>query len=91
MLTEDDKSAVKTAIEKLRTTVNGGDTDAIKADTEALEKEFYKLSEKVYQQSAPQGDAQNGNAGGSYEGGANGEGGTYYDANFEDNNKGNAN
>ncbi len=44
-LTEDDKSAVKTAIEKLRTTVNGGDTDAIKADTEALEKEFYKLSE----------------------------------------------
>ena len=90
-LTEDDKSAVKTAIEKLRTTVNGGDTDAIKADTEALEKEFYKLSEKVYQQSAPQGDAQNGNAGGSYEGGANGEGGTYYDANFEDNNKGNAN
>ena len=75
----------------MRTRVKGGDTLAIKADTEAHDKQTYKLSEKVYQQSAPQGDAQNGNAGGSYEGGANGEGGTYYDANFEDNNKGNAN
>ena len=90
-VTEDEKSEVKAAIEKLRSTVAGGDTEAIKADTEALEKSFYKLSEKIYQQNAgqqggPQGDfnqgGQDGNQGGN-------QGGTYYDANYEDNNNSN--
>ena len=53
-----EKQPVLDAIAKLKETVKGNDTDAIKADTEALQKSFYPLSEKLYQQqSAPQGDA----------------------------------
>ena len=54
-ISEDDKADVKAAIEKLRETLKGGDIAAIKADTEALEKAFYALSEKLYKQSGAQG------------------------------------
>ncbi len=80
-LSDDDKAPVKDAIEKLKTTIQGGDTEAIKADTEALEKAFYALSEKLYaQQGGAQGQgfdagADAGNAGGD---------GTYYNADYED-------
>ncbi len=81
-LPEEDKAEVKAAVEKLRTTVNGGDTAAIKADTEALEKAFYALSEKLYKQQG--GDPNMGadpNAGGAQ--GDAGQGG-FYNADFED-------
>ena len=84
-VTEDEKAEVKAAIEKLKSTVAGGNTEDIKADTEALEKSFYKLSEKLYAQSNPQGDP---NMGGGYDpnmGGNGGSDGTYYDASYEDN------
>ena len=84
-VTEDEKAEVKAAIEKLKSTVAGGNTEDIKADTEALEKSFYKLSEKLYAQSNPQGDP---NMGGGYDpnmGGNSGSDGTYYDASYEDN------
>ena len=84
-VSEDEKADVKAAIEKLKTTISGGNTEDIKADTEALEKAFYKLSEKLYAQANPQGDP---NMGGSYDpnmGGNGGNGGTYYDASYEDN------
>ena len=85
-VTEDEKADVKAAIEKLKSTVAGGNTEDIKADTEALEKSFYKLSEKLYAQANPQGDP---NMGGGYDpnmGGNNGgSDGTYYDASYEDN------
>ncbi len=74
-----DAQDVKNAIEKLKETIKGGDTEAIKADTEAVEKSFYKISEKLYQQQAAQGGADP-NMGGN--GGA--QDGTYYDANYED-------
>ncbi len=72
-VTEDEKSKVTAAIEKLKETLKGNDTDAIKADTEALEKEFYEFSAKLYQQSAPQNGAQD-----------NGGDDTVYNADFED-------
>ena len=84
-VTEDEKAPVKDAIEKLKNTVAGGNTEDIKADTEALEQAFYKLSEKLYAQANPQGDP---NMGGGYDpnmGGNDGNGGTYYDASYEDN------
>ena len=84
-VSEDEKAPVKEAIEKLKSTVAGGNTEDIKADTEALEKSFYKLSEKLYAQANPQGDP---NMGGGYDpnmGGNNGSDGTYYDASYEDN------
>ncbi len=61
-VTESEKAPIKAAIEKLRETLKGNDTAAIKADTEALQQAFYSISEKLYQQQAAQGtDA--GNAG----------------------------
>ncbi len=82
-VSEADQADVKAAIEKLKETVNGGDTEAIKADTEALEKAFYALSEKLYQQSGAAG------AQGFDPNAANGAGassdGTYYSADYEDN------
>ena len=73
-----DVEDVKAAIEKLKETVKGGNTEAIKADTEAVEKSFYKISEKLYQQAGAQGADPNAGAG------TDGDG-TYYNANYEDN------
>ena len=80
-LPESDKDEVKAAIEKLKNTVQNGSTEDIKADTEALEKAFYTLSEKLYKQSGAQGAGPDmGNMGGD---GAQGDG-TYYNADYED-------
>ena len=74
-VSEDEKAPVKSAIEKLKETVKGGDTEAIKADTETLQKAFYPIAEKLYkEQAAAQGA----------EGGSDGNGGDYYNADFED-------
>ena len=73
-----EKQPVLDAIAKLKETVKSNDTDAIKADTEALQKSFYPLSEKLYQQqSAPQGDT------GAQQSGTTGEDGVY-NAEFTD-------
>ena len=79
-----DAQTVKDAIEKLRETLKGNDTEAIKADTEEVEKAFYKISEKLYsQQAGAQGaDPNMGGNAGSDNGGN--DGGTYYNANYED-------
>ena len=85
-VTEDEKSEVRAAVDKLRETLKNGSSDEIKADTEALQKSFYKISEKLY---AQQGGAQTGaQDGGAQAGGNSGNGGadgnTYYNADFED-------
>ena len=81
-LTESDKAPVNAAIEKLNETVKGGNVDAIKADTDALQKAIYDVSAKLYQQSAPQQDPGAGQSG--PEAGHNGGNGEYYDADFTD-------
>ncbi len=78
-LPEADKADVKAAVEKLKETVKGDNTESIKADTEALQQAFYKLSEKLYAQQAPQGDA---GAQGGAQGGA--QNGDFYDGEYED-------
>ncbi len=75
-LSDSETADVRAAIDKLKETVKTDDTAAIKADTEALEKAFYAVSEKLYQQQGGAGAGDAGNAGGD---------GTYYDANYEDN------
>ena len=81
-LPESDKADVAAAIEKLKATIPTGNTEDIKADTEALEKAFYALSEKLYaQQGGAQGFDPN-NMGGNA--GAQGGDGTYYNADYED-------
>ena len=54
-VSEDDKAPVKAEIEKVKTALQGTDTEAIKAATESLQQAFYKVSEKLYQQANPQG------------------------------------
>ena len=81
-----DKESVEAAIAKLRETVAGGNTDAIKADTEALEKAFYPIAEKLYQANGA-GQGFDPNAGAGFDpnaGNAGGDGQTYYNADFED-------
>ena len=55
-LSADDKSALQSKIEALRTSLSGTDIEDIKAKQKDLEEKFYEVSAKVYQQNAPQGD-----------------------------------
>ncbi|MBP3300744.1 MAG: molecular chaperone DnaK [Clostridia bacterium] len=55
-LSAEDKAPVTEQIEKLKETVKGNDTAAIKADTEELQQRFYKIAEKIYAQQQPQGN-----------------------------------
>ena len=76
-ITDSDKAPVNDAIAKLKETIKGGNVDAIKADTEALQKAFYPIAEKIYREQAAQNNQ-------GAEGGAQGADGNYYDAGFED-------
>ena len=78
----DDKSKVQAAVEKLKETLKGQDTDAIKADTEALTQAFYAVSEKLYQQANPQGAEDAAGAQPGADAGAQG-GQQYYDADYK--------
>ncbi len=76
---ESEKASVQAGLDKLKEALKGEDTDAIKAATEELTQLFYKMSEKLYQQAAPQGDP---NMGGQPGGDPNG-GQQYYDADYK--------
>ena len=82
-----DKEPVKAALEELKNVLNSGSTEDIKTKTDALEKAFYALSEKLYsQQGGAQGFDPNAGAGGQGfdpNAGAGGDG-TYYNADYED-------
>ena len=85
-LPAEDKSKVEAAVAKLKDALKGTDTAAIKAATEEVTKEFYAVSEKLYQQANPQGAASGPDMGGAAPGGE-----QYYDADYtvvdEDENK----
>ena len=49
-VTDADKAPVLEKIQKLEETVKNGTTEQIKADTDELQKAFYPLAEKLYQQ-----------------------------------------
>ena len=81
-----DKSAIESDISKVKSALSGTDIGAIKAATEDLQKAFYAVSEKLYQQTNPNG-AQGGagsdpNTGDQNPGGNPG-GGEYYDADYK--------
>ena len=73
-----DKASVQSALDELKATIPGGNTEDIKAKTEALEKAFYALSEKLYAQQGANGAAGAGDAGNA------GGDDTYYNAEYED-------
>ncbi len=79
----DEKAPIQAGIDKLKETLKGDDTDAIKAATEELTQLFYKMSEKLYQQQAPQGDPTQAGAQGAAGADAGAQNGQYYDADYK--------
>ena len=63
-ISADEKSSIQTAIDKLKEVNKGTDVEAIKAASDELQKAFYAVSEKLYQQAAPQ-DGCDPNCGGN--------------------------
>ncbi|MBS6458000.1 MAG: molecular chaperone DnaK [Firmicutes bacterium] len=76
---ESEKAPIQAGIDKLKEKLKGEDSDAIKAATEELTQQFYKMSEKLYQQQAPQGDGAAQQPGAD----AGAQGGQYYDADYK--------
>ena len=80
-----DKSSVESALGKLKETLKGTDSQAIKSATEELTRVFYSVSEKLYQQQGGQagpGPDMGGNFGGGQAGGS-GSGPDVVDADYE--------
>ena len=73
---DSDKAPVTAAIDTLKKSVESGNIDAIKRDTEALEKAFYPLAEKLYASTQQTGGAAGGPTAS--------DDGTVYGADFED-------
>ena len=80
-VSDSDKAPVREAIDKLKETIKSNDVDAIKADTEALEKAFYPIAEKMYASQQGQPGADSGESGGTQQ---SSDGNTYYSSDFED-------
>ena len=81
-ITEEEKQPVRDAIEKLRAVSGSEDIESIKAATEELQKKFYDISAKIYQQ-----DHQNPDDQANYEqdnNDDNPDGGDYVNTEFKD-------
>ncbi|MBR3942585.1 MAG: molecular chaperone DnaK [Clostridia bacterium] len=59
-VSEEETAKIKAACEKVKTALSGTDNEAIKAASEELQKEFYEISAKLYQQANPGAEAQPG-------------------------------
>ena len=81
-VSESDKAPVLAAIEKLKEAQKGTDVAAIKAATDEVQKAFYAVSEKLYQNAAPQGDPNAAPGAGAQPNGGNDDG--VVDADFEE-------
>ena len=53
-ISAEEKSSIEAAVEKLKEANKGTDLEAIKTASDELQKAFYAVSEKLYQQAAPQ-------------------------------------
>ncbi|MCD7859085.1 MAG: molecular chaperone DnaK [Firmicutes bacterium] len=64
-ISAEEKSSIQTAVDHLKEVNKGTDTAAIKAATDEVQKAFYAVSEKLYQQTGAQGEpnGQNPNPG----------------------------
>ena len=59
-----EKASIQSAVDHLKEVNKGSDVAAIKAATEEVQKAFYAVSEKLYQQAGPQqSGCDNGNCG----------------------------
>ena len=78
-ISADEKSKIEAAKEELKEALKGDDIEAIKAKQEALQKEFYAVSEKLYRAQAEAQAAAGANPAGEAPAGDN-----VYDADFTD-------
>ncbi len=93
-LSDDDKSKINAGVDALKESLKGEDMNLIKSRQDELTKVFYEISERLYQQANPNGQAGGPDMGGQgFNGGAgfNGQGFNGYngDAGTEGNNGGN--
>ena len=63
-LSDEDKGAIESALEKLKELLKGSDTEAIKAGVESLSQASHKLAEVLYQQAQAEQAAQEPGPGG---------------------------
>ena len=86
-VSESDKAPIQEKIDELKKAIEGGNTDEMKAKTDALQNAFYELSSKVYQAAGGQGnpaDAAAAGAAGAADNGDGKDGGDFVDADFTD-------
>ena len=76
-ISAEDKASIESAVEELKEKNKGNDVAAIKEATDKVQKAFYAVSEKLYQQAPQGGDAPNGAAPGGNDDGV-------VDADFEE-------
>ena len=62
-ISAEEKASIQAAVDKLKEVNKGSDVEAIKAATEEVQKAFYAVSEKLYQQANPQGQQTPGDDG----------------------------
>ena len=79
-ISDSDKAPVQAAVEDLKEKLKGNDVEAIKTATEAVTQAFYKISEQLYKNAAPQDGAPD-MGGNSGNGGNGGDG--FVDADYE--------
>ncbi len=63
-ISADEKATIQAAVDKLKEVNKGTDIQAIKDATDEVQKAFYAVSEKLYQNAAPQGEGCDPNCGG---------------------------
>ena len=85
-LPEADKNELNAKVSALKTTMQGGDIEAIKSGMDELQKAMYAVSEKMYQAANPQGQQPPYGAPGAGPdmGGQPGADGDVYDAGYKD-------
>ena len=87
-VSESDKAPIQEKIDELKKAIEGGNTDEMKAKTDALQNAFYELSSKVYQAAGGQGNpadaAAAAGAAGVADNGDGKDGGDFVDADFTD-------
>ena len=85
-LTPEEKTGLEAKLNDLKEAIKADNIEDIKAKQEALQKDFYEVSAKLYQQAQQQAQAEGGaNPGAGNPGGPNADG--VYDAEFKDANE----
>ena len=64
-ITDTEKADIQSAVDHLKEVNKGNDIQAIKDATDAVQKAFYAVSEKLYKNAAPQGEGCDPNCGGN--------------------------